>query len=394
MNVPTPSSPLSLLVGLATIVGACAPRAVVEPTPDPPGQIEAASGRTLAVAEVDQFVADQMAALGVPGLSIAVVNDGRVVYHRALGAAEVGTDRPVTEASVFEAASLSKPVFAYFVLRLVDEGTLDLDVPLHTYLPFPELADDRRYERVTARMVLDHTTGFPNWRWFDPAPDSSGIERGTMYVKADPGTFTYSGEAYHYLARVVAHLTGTDLSTLDDLMDREVAAPLGIDDFFWTWDDDLAERKVAGHEEGRSVGRRWPRSFPDDDSTRVGVAGRLHTEALGYARFLVALMDGEGLSPASRDAMLSPQSRVPEGSYDYEHNGLRSWGLGVGMGPTPYGTCYEHGGNNGGFQSGFAFFRDRRVGYVLMTNGDRGAELNDRVRAFLTEGEWPPSGTH
>ena len=86
--------------------------------------------------------------------------------------------------------------------------------------------------------------------------------------------------------------------------------------------------------------------------------------------------------------MLSPQSQLSQDSYDYQHNGLRSWGLGIGMGPTPYGTRYEHGGNNGDFQSGFMVFKERRVGYVVVTNSDRGAELNDRLRAFLTEGAW------
>ena len=376
----------SLLAGIALLAFSVTPATVAE-TASQPVPIRTASDHVVSAVEMDRFVADQMDALDMPGLSVAVINDGRIVYHRALGLADVETEEPVTEATVFEAASLSKTVFAAFVLQLVEDGVLDLDTPLHTVVPFPELADDPRHRAATARTVLDHTTGFPNWRWFDPAPDSSGIERGTMYVKADPGTFTYSGEAYHCLARVVAHLTGTDMSTLNDLMTERVAVPLEIEDFFWTWDDALAERKATGHQDGEPVGRRWPRSFPDDDSTQVGVAGRLHTEARAYARFLIGLMEGGLLEDQTLDAMLAPQSRVPPDSYDYRENGVVAWGLGVAMEPTPNGAQYEHGGNNGGFQSGFGYNRERRVGYVFFANSDRGEEFNRRLEAFLRGSE-------
>lgn len=356
-------------------------------TVSPDSRIQAFDGRTLTPAEVDEFLNTQLADLDVPGLSLAIFNDGRVVYRRTRGIVRVGTDEPTTEASLFEAGSLTKTVFAAFVMQLVEDGVLDLDTPLHTILPFPELEDDPRYHAVTARMVLNHTTGFPNWRWLSPAPEERGIPRGTMYIKHDPGTFAYSGEAYHYLSRVVAHLTGTDMTTLGDLMNERVARPLGIEDFFWTWNEVVAQRKAVGHSGGEPTGNRWPHSVPDDDSTQVGVAGRLHTEARAYARFLIGLMDGELIGEPALDAMLSPQSRVPANSYHYEHSGIVAWGLGVAVEPTSYGTRYKHGGSNYGFQSGFALIRERRVGYVFFTNSDRGAAFNERLEAFLMEGE-------
>lgn len=389
MKLRTVSLPLLACVA---ILSSCAPATTADRTDDST-QIRAVNGRVLSPEEVDRFVQAQVTDLGVTGLSLAIITDGSVSYHQVYGMANAETEEPITEASIFEAASLSKPVFAYFVMQLVDAGVLDLDVPLYTTLPFPELADDPRYHVVTARSVLSHTTGFPNWRWFDPAPEQLGIPRGTMYVKHNPGEFSYSGEAYHYLARVVAHLTDTSMSTLDDLMNERVAAPLGIRDFFWTWEDTLSERKVLGHREGQPAGRAWPRSFPDDDSTRIGVAGRLHTEARAYAQFLVGLMEGDGLTELSRDVMLSAQSRVPSDSDDYLENGIVAWGLGIAIEPTPFGTRYQHGGNNGAFQSGFAFHREQRVGYVFLTNSDRGEQLNRRLEAFLAEGEWSAPGS-
>src|SRR5215210_5440517 len=98
----------------------------------------------------------------VPGLALGII-EGKRVYRRGFGDAIEESAQPVSDETVFEAASLGKPVFAYAVLRLVDAGVIDLDRPLYDYLPLPD-ADNSRMKRVTARHVLSHTTGLPNWR--------------------------------------------------------------------------------------------------------------------------------------------------------------------------------------------------------------------------------------
>ena len=100
----------------------------------------------------------------VPGAAVAVVRGGRVEWHKGFGVKNAETKEPVDGSTVFEAASLSKPVFAYAVLKLVDQGKLDLDAPLSKHLPTPYVEGDERLNLVTARMVLSHRTGFPNWR--------------------------------------------------------------------------------------------------------------------------------------------------------------------------------------------------------------------------------------
>ena len=99
----------------------------------------------------------------VPGLSIAVIQDGKVLLNQSFGVMNAGTREPVTASTVFEAASLSKPVFAYAVLKLADAGKLDLDKPLVQYLGDSYIKDDERVNLITARRVLTHSTGFPNW---------------------------------------------------------------------------------------------------------------------------------------------------------------------------------------------------------------------------------------
>lgn len=115
-------------------------------------------------AALDNFIAEQMASLQLPGLSVAIINDGKIVYQRALGQANMETNSIVKEGSIFEAASLSKPVFSGFVLKMAEQGKLNLDTPLYKYLPYPDIENDERYKLITARMVLTHKTGFPNWR--------------------------------------------------------------------------------------------------------------------------------------------------------------------------------------------------------------------------------------
>ncbi|WP_051882290.1 serine hydrolase domain-containing protein [Parvularcula oceani] len=382
------------IVAAASLAAGYLGAQAAQPAEGPPrGEgLVTASGARVTLDQIDAFIDAQMADLDMPGLSLAIFEDGEIVYSAAKGAANRDTGEAVTEASVFEAASLSKPVFAFLVLQLVDEGVLDLDRPLHEYLPFEELEEDGRYKSVTARMVLSHRTGFPNWRWFDPIPEGRGIAHGEMYQKAAPGTFAYSGEGYNYLAKVVAQLTGHDLTTLDALYQERIAEPLGLDCSSFVRTSCVAGRKVMGHQEGAVKDFGWPRTFPDDTPQTFGAAGRLHTSAEDYARVLMALIDGWRLSPETRAEMLRPQGEVPLDSEMHKATGATAWGLGIAIEPTPFGTRYEHGGNNNNFQSGMMFFEEGGPGYVFMTNSDTGTDFDRRLQRFITHGPQAKDG--
>ena len=159
----------------------------------------------------------------MPGLAIALLRGGNVVWHRGFGVKNTNTKEPVDDTTVFEAASLSKPVFAYAVLKLVDSGKFDLDKPLKQYLPGNfDGGEDPRISNITARHVLSHTTGFPNWR-------SGKILRAHFR----PGErFSYSGEGFVYLSKVIEHVTGEGF---DDFMKRMVFQPLGMTSSSYVW---------------------------------------------------------------------------------------------------------------------------------------------------------------
>ena len=347
-------------------------------------QLRAFNGKNISPAELDRFIRMQMDSLGMPGISIALINNNRVVYHRALGVSDIDTKKPVDGASIFEAASMSKTAFTYFVIKMVEKGVLNLDTPLCRYMPYPDIDRDNRYKLITARMVLCHKTGFPNWRYFEKPDSALHVKYGDLWIKFTPGTqFSYSGEGYHYLAQVVAFLNHRNLKTLDALYQQEVSKPLGLTHFNFSGNDYISQHKVSGHVKGKSVGKPWGRAFPDEDSTWFEAAGSLHTEAIDYSRFLIALMEHKGISKASLDEMLKEQVQVPKDSEVFTNDGDTAWGLGIGIIPSPYGTIYEHGGNNGDFQSGFRYIKAEKIGYVFFTNCDQGNIFNNNLTNFL-----------
>jgi CubicO group peptidase (beta-lactamase class C family) len=347
-------------------------------------QIKTFSGKNISEKELNSFVLRQMDSLGMPGLSIALISNSQIVYHKAFGVTNVNTKTPVDEASIFEAASLSKTAFTYLAMQMVEKGKLNLDTPLFRYMPYPDIARDDRYKLITARMVLCHTSGFPNWRYFEKPDSALHIQYGDLWIKFTPGTkFSYSGEGYYYLAQVIAYLNRLDLKTLDRLYQKEVSEPLGLMHFYFSGNDYITRHKVAGHRSGKIVERPWPTSFPTQDSSWFGSAGGLHTEALDFARFLIALMEHRGISKASLDEMLKEQVQVPKDNDANTMDGDAAWGLGIAIMPSPFGTIYEHGGNNGGFQSGFKYLKEQKTGFVFFTNCDKGSVFNKNLTTFL-----------
>jgi len=333
-------------------------------------QIKTASGKIIANEDLQKFLKREMDSLGMPGLSLAIINDRKIVYHAALGMADIDSNKKVDDQTMFEAASLSKPVFACFVMKLVEKGLINLDKPLYKYLPNPDIDYDPRYKLITARMVLCHTTGLPNWR-----SDNKGV---VLNIHFTPGTqYSYSGEAYEYLANVVAHITHTGLKSLGNLFTKEIGAPMGLEHFYFTWNDYLATHKARGYYGKNGMGIWQPDIFR--------AASSLHTESINYAKFLIGIMDETILKKQSIDEMLKEQIVIPNDS----KNSHDAFGLGFYIEQTKYGTRYSHNGSNGDFTSGFIMYPDQKSGYVFFTNCDKGGDFNKKLKAFLTEGNLP-----
>lgn len=346
-------------------------------------QINAVDGQAIDTLKLDQFLNRQLNLTGIPSLSMAVINNGKIVYHRAIGVTDLVTRRPVNNESVFEAASLSKTAFTYFVLRLVDKGILSLDTPLYHYMVYPDIARDERYKLITARMVLSHTTGFPNWRR-DLADTSMHVNTGDLYLKFSPGTrFSYSGEGYYYLAQVIAHLTQHTLQSLDRLFQQEVSIPLGLKHAWFSTNTLITQHKVTGYLNGKAV-KQWPGSIANQDSTWFGAAGGLHTEAVSYAQLLIAIMNGKGLTKKSSAELFRSQVVLPK---DEDHDGDTDWGLGIAISPGKNNLHYNHKGNNGNFQSYFVLNRNTKNGYVVFLSSNQADVFFPQLEKFFLTGQ-------
>ncbi len=323
-------------------------------------------------ATLDQTVQALMEHFEVPGLSLALVKDGKLRFHNTYGVRNAYSGAPVVEDTLFEAASITKAVFAFAVNRLAERGVIDLDKPLYQYLPFEDIAHDKRYQKITGRMALSHQTGFPNWRWNN--------DDGKIDIKFYPGIkYGYSGEGFEYLGRVVSHLTGKPLEQV--LLEEALQPMVFTANTFFSDRPELHQQASRGH----LAGMTGPHGFPDE----VGVAHSMYTEAKTFAGFMVSLLARKGLSAEGYEKMLEPQIEVPLDPEEQPQWPSR-YGLGFHLMNTPFGLAYGHGGNNGNFTCQFELYPEQNMGFAIFTNADTGSLLVNALREYLIIGRAQP----
>ena len=389
----------TLLTGSAALIAGGAVPARAATPPSCPGGDAAWVPSEALVAKLPRL----MRIAGVPGVAIAVVDQGRLAWNRSFGVKNILIRDPVSDDSLFEAASMTKPVFAYVVMRLVDEKRLDLDQPLVAYRRPDNLGDDPNLERITARHVLEHSTGLPNW------------SSEPLVTSAPPGSrYTYSGEAFIWLQRVVETIMGTSLGSV---MQAKLFEPAGMSHSSFGWDEKIAGSAVFGHSEPpegeqtlpsqptRELGDRllaiaakwhkpiafWtyddsfaamreadPKTPPSTHNLLVNSAGGLLLTASDYAKFMILMMDRPKraaweISEASRQAMLTP--RIDVRGRDI------SRGLGWELEQSEAGgLLFQHSGSNYGiFKTlGIGDARNGRA-IVIFTNATNGNALAARI---------------
>jgi len=300
-----------------------------------------------------------LARTGAKGLAIAIIDGGKVRYVQAYGVRNAAGE-PLRTDTVMYGASLTKPVFAYHVLQLVDQGKLALDTPLADYLdkPLPDydpdaiyrgkyghyqdLAGDPRWRRITARHVLTHSTGFRNFWWDEPDQK--------LRIHADPGTrYSYSGEGLILLQFVIENGRkdrglGLDMGALTQAtFDR-----LGMSRTSLQWRPDFRPNLADGfNDEGKAL--------PHDERSKVRVAGSMDTTIADLSKFFAALVRHDGLSAAAYAEMVKPQLHIgtahqfpnfaPELPPAQQRKDLYA-GLGVVVFTGPQGPGFFKGGHD------------------------------------------------
>lgn len=334
----------------------------------------------------------------VPGLAVAILKNGKPSWSQGFGTKKAGDDSPVDADTLFGAASLSKPVFAYAILRMRDEKMIDLDRPLWNYLPNEDLPAGDNAKLITARHALSHSSGLQNWRF---------NRDDKLQFAFTPGEgFQYSGEGFYYLLRVAEHITGKGF---EEFMQERVLKPLGMTSSTYLWTTQ-AEQKIAWGHNGRmrpseifnaqrgrqmiATAAEWNKpaaTWKHEDVVRAHTAsnsgavafpnfllpnsaGSLVTSVNEYALFLSRLLSPKSgaseLSAESTREMLSPQIKV---------NSAISWGLGVGLEKLDRNQLFWHWGDNGVFKTFMMGDPDSGEAVVVFTNASNGHKIWQRV---------------
>lgn len=339
--------------------------------------------------KLDAEVARLIALGKVPGVAVAVVENGKVAHVTAQGVRNEKGD-PLNPQTVMYAASITKAVFSYYVMMLVDEGKLDLDTPIATYLPKPlpdykayaDLAGDERWRALTPRMLLGHSTGFPNFRWLNPDEK--------LDIKFTPGSrYAYSGEGINLMQFVIEQ--GLRIKVGED-MDRRLFKPLGMSRSGMVWRDDFAPDIADGREENG----KWQ---PHDDRSSVKAAGSLDTTIDDMGKLAAAMAGGWGLSKKARAEFargglpIVSRSEFPTFTDETNPDNARiklAAGVGVVAFEGPQGRAFFKGGHNDITDNMMVCVEKRRRCVVILTNSGDGQRIfPSLVRAALGETGMP-----
>ncbi len=331
---------------------------------------------------LDKKIDSLMKIANVQGLAVTVLNRNEPVYKKSFGYKNLRTKEPIKNETNFYGASLSKPVFAVMVMQLVEKGILDLDKPLQDYLPKPiysykqtkkwhdnyqDLKEDSSYVKITARMCLNHTSGFPNWRWDEPDQK--------LRVKTIPGSrYSYSGEGLVYLQVVLEHLLN---KPLEQMMQENIFRPLKMNHSSYTWQSEFEKDYCLGH---NTTGEPYQKDKDND----ARAASTLETTLNDYTLFTEAVLKDKLLEKSTSKTMFTQQIKIrsiaqfgPLRLQDSNANDNIDLGYGLGwvLLQSPYGTGAFKEGHGDGFQHYSIIFPETGTGIIIMSNSDNAESI-------------------
>jgi CubicO group peptidase (beta-lactamase class C family) len=289
----------------------------------------------------------------VPTLGIGVINNGKLQQVKAFGELKKGVSAPYN--TIFNVASLTKPVTAIVTLKLVSLGKWNLDEQIDHYWIDPDIAKDPNHKKLTTRIILSHQTGFSNWR--------GSNKDGKLHFEFEPGTkYQYSGEGLEYLRKALEHKFH---KTLDQLANELIFMPLQMNDteFFWTKKTDESRFVIGYNNKGVA--------YETTKNTTANAADDLLTTVEDYGKFLVSVLNSEGLSKKVFDDMMTNQVATKNG----KHFGLGFEIYNLGNGE----IALSHGGADNGVQTIFFLFPKSKKGLIIFTNVDDGYKVYEKL---------------
>jgi len=300
-------------------------------------------------AEIEKWLTENK----VPTLGIGVVKDGKLQQIKVFGELKKGTIAPYN--TIFNVASLTKPITAMVTLKLVSEGRWSLDEPIYKYWTDPDIANDSRSRLLTTRLILSHQTGFPNWRYLNKSHK--------LNFEFTPGTkYQYSGEGFEYLRRA---LESKFHKTLNQLATELIFNPLQMTDtkYFWDKRTDSARFAIGYDNKGNA--------YETTKNKTANAADDLLTTVEDYGKFLVSVMDSVGISKKVFADMVTPQVETKNGKH-----------FGLGFEIYDFGSgefALSHGGADKGAQTIVFIFPKTKQGLIIFTNMDDGYKVYEKL---------------
>ncbi|RSL15984.1 CubicO group peptidase (beta-lactamase class C family) [Edaphobacter aggregans] len=365
-------SPVSVAVLFSFILAPVLLAQQPQPKPTIPS-IQRLDGTRISIAEAERFAQKTLDSSNVTGAQIAIIDHGKRVWVHSFGLRDRDRQLPMDNDTAMWAASITKSVFACFVMQMVESGELNLDASIATYLPKPlpeyekykDLAGDDRWRKITPRILLSHTAGFANFTALEPD--------GKLHIHWEPGTrYAYSGEGINLLQFVIEQKTGRSLA---DMEQERLFSPLGMEHTSLVWQPKFAADIAGGHDPtGKYIGY--------SERTTPRAAGSMITTINDLTTFTEALLAGKVIRPETRNEMFKPVVFIPfkhqfptlldEQGAEGPSVGLAygtGWGL---LTKTKYGPAFFKEGHGDGAQNYMICFVRSSTCMILLTNSDNG----------------------
>jgi CubicO group peptidase (beta-lactamase class C family) len=331
------------------------------------------NGRAINVRELNKQIEALMDSVSTPGLSFAVIDQNKIAFYNTYGYkrikklsnGKIKKAGKINKRTIFEACSLSKTFFLFAVERLLDQGLFNLDTPLYHYLEYPRLAYDERYKTITGRMVLSHCSGIENWQ---DENDPSKLE-----ILRDPGTqFTYSGEGYLYLSKVIENLIGKSTETY---MNELVIEPLKLKRTYTTMvkNGHMRRNYCLGHTKFLDDWQKIRNDTPNIATWNV-------TTANDYAKLLINFFNSKYLSQKRLNDIVGVDTTVHYPMMEKD----QYWGPGFGVNYERGDTLLFQGGDNIVFKGFVCYSTKRKSGFVFFSNGENGIGLARMLDSLTT----------
>ncbi len=290
----------------------------------------------------------------VPALGIGIIESGKLTKVEVYGTLDKKTIAPYN--TIFKVASLTKPVVALITLKLIDKGLLELDEPLYKYWIDPDIKNDKRYKKLTPKIILTHQTGFPNWRWMN--------EEGRLAFQFDPGAeHQYSGEGFEYLRNAIENKLD---KSLEELATELLFEPLNMSNTHFWWNEEMDETRYAQNFDIEGNQMETAKYFT------ANAAANLLTTVEDYGKFLAHVIDGAGLSKHLFEEMQKQQVKLKERSYF----GL-GWEILTEFNDDEFALL--HSGRDPGVNTLAVLYPKSKNGYLIFLNGDNALPIFEEL---------------